>query len=426
MGVTIVGQGNAQPADVLTGSNFSSNNGTDQPGSMPNNGSPTLQPGASLAAGYYSGGSAASPGSGSQTFSTPGSFSFTVPSGVTRVTAALAGGGGGAAPLALSSSTSTSTAWGSALPSLSFATNAGSWYTIGLLYAAPSTASPSATASISGTALTQYTSYGTGVGAGETALVLWTYQASASGSVAVSFGGSTTATLYASFSVDGQAAGTPTNTTLTVASGTQTVSGPNLIVINAGGNPTTAITWTNASGLWSELDSDSAVAGAAYATSGTVDYSWAASSASNIVTTVPLVLNSLGGGGGATIFSSLLSVTPASIISGTVGAGGVSAASPTAGGSSTLTVGTVTLTATGGGAASSSPGSGGTVTSGATGQLAASPGSSGTDGAGGASTTLPNTMILGGAGATASTSAGVGGGGYHNYNGGDGQVIINW
>lgn len=64
---------------------------------MPNQGSPILQPGASITPGYYPGGQAAAPGSGSVSFTTPGSFSWTVPSGVTRIVCIMCGGGGGGA-----------------------------------------------------------------------------------------------------------------------------------------------------------------------------------------------------------------------------------------------------------------------------------------------------------------------------------------
>lgn len=89
--------GTATASDVLSGFTFSSAGaGVNADGAMTNEGSPTLQPGASIAAGYYSGGSAASPGSGSQSYTTPGTYTFTVPSGVTRLfISAMSGGGGG-------------------------------------------------------------------------------------------------------------------------------------------------------------------------------------------------------------------------------------------------------------------------------------------------------------------------------------------
>ncbi len=52
--------GSATVADVLTGATFASAAGIGLAGTMPNNGAPTLQPGAAIAAGYYSGGGAAS------------------------------------------------------------------------------------------------------------------------------------------------------------------------------------------------------------------------------------------------------------------------------------------------------------------------------------------------------------------------------
>jgi len=81
---------NVPAANVLTGTTIASVAGT-----MPNQGSPTLQPGASITPRYYPGGSVAAPTAGSQTFTSAGSFTWTVPSGVTRVIAELLGGGGG-------------------------------------------------------------------------------------------------------------------------------------------------------------------------------------------------------------------------------------------------------------------------------------------------------------------------------------------
>ena len=51
--------GTATAADVLSGSTFASAAGIGLTGSTPNNGAPPPQPGAAIAAGYYSGGSAA-------------------------------------------------------------------------------------------------------------------------------------------------------------------------------------------------------------------------------------------------------------------------------------------------------------------------------------------------------------------------------
>ncbi len=51
--------GSATAADVLSGAGFSSAAGIGLTGTMPNNGAPTLQPGTAISAGYYSGGSAA-------------------------------------------------------------------------------------------------------------------------------------------------------------------------------------------------------------------------------------------------------------------------------------------------------------------------------------------------------------------------------
>lgn len=59
------------------------------------NESVTLQPGQTATPGWYPAAHAASPGSGSQSYTTPGSYSFTVPSGVTRILMWWIGGGGG-------------------------------------------------------------------------------------------------------------------------------------------------------------------------------------------------------------------------------------------------------------------------------------------------------------------------------------------
>lgn len=88
--------GTATTSDVLSGFTFSSAvAGINAKGLMPNQGQPILQPGQSLAAGYYSGGQAAAPGSGSVSFTTPGTYSWTVSSGVTRIRIVVGGAGGG-------------------------------------------------------------------------------------------------------------------------------------------------------------------------------------------------------------------------------------------------------------------------------------------------------------------------------------------
>jgi hypothetical protein len=86
------GSGTAQPADVLSGKTFTNDQG-EQTGTMPNRGSPTLQPGQSISAGYYSGGSVAYPPHGLQEFTA--SDSFTVPAGVNQIVVFVCGGGGG-------------------------------------------------------------------------------------------------------------------------------------------------------------------------------------------------------------------------------------------------------------------------------------------------------------------------------------------
>ncbi|WP_407310903.1 glycine-rich domain-containing protein [Desulfosporosinus sp. SB140] len=85
-----VAQVNVPAANVLTGTTIANVAGT-----MPNQGSPTLQPGTSITPGYYGGGSVANAPHSSQTYSTPGTYTFTVPASVTKVTAIIGGAGGG-------------------------------------------------------------------------------------------------------------------------------------------------------------------------------------------------------------------------------------------------------------------------------------------------------------------------------------------
>lgn len=73
---------------LLTGTTVAGTAGT-----MPNNGSPTKQPGDSIAPGYYGGGSVANYPHGSQLFTANGTF--TVPANVTQITVQAVGGGGG-------------------------------------------------------------------------------------------------------------------------------------------------------------------------------------------------------------------------------------------------------------------------------------------------------------------------------------------
>lgn len=89
-GSGVVAEVSVPASDVLTGTTIAGVGGT-----MPNQGSPTLQPGQSITSGYYGGGSAAAPTSGIQYFNSPGSYTFTVPSGVTRIIGAMWGAGGG-------------------------------------------------------------------------------------------------------------------------------------------------------------------------------------------------------------------------------------------------------------------------------------------------------------------------------------------
>lgn len=105
-GSVIQASGNAGAVQVLTGYTASNSSGGFS-GSMPNNGSPTLNPGASITAGYYSGGSVASTPHGNQVFTASGSF--TVPSNVTQVVLTAIGGGGSS-----NSSSSYPGGWGGA------------------------------------------------------------------------------------------------------------------------------------------------------------------------------------------------------------------------------------------------------------------------------------------------------------------------
>ncbi|MHB1865544.1 MAG: glycine-rich domain-containing protein, partial [Candidatus Saccharimonadales bacterium] len=90
----IVGLGTATPAQVLEGYTATSGSGANQAGTMPNLGAQTLQPGAAaIGPGYVTSAQAASPGSGSQTFTSSGTL--TVPSGVTRLRVLQWGAGGG-------------------------------------------------------------------------------------------------------------------------------------------------------------------------------------------------------------------------------------------------------------------------------------------------------------------------------------------
>lgn len=77
-------------ANVLTGTTIAGVAGT-----MPNQGSPTLNPGQSISAGYYSGGSVLAIPHGSQLWNTPGTYTFTIPANVNQLIATCLGGGGG-------------------------------------------------------------------------------------------------------------------------------------------------------------------------------------------------------------------------------------------------------------------------------------------------------------------------------------------
>ncbi len=87
-------QGTATTADVLPSVTFSSGTVVNEAGTMPVNSGTTYQPGQHIKAGFDDGSSVvASPGSGSQTFTSSGTF--TVRSGVTRLLVEMWGSGGG-------------------------------------------------------------------------------------------------------------------------------------------------------------------------------------------------------------------------------------------------------------------------------------------------------------------------------------------
>jgi len=87
--------GTLTTADVLSGkTGYSTDPESKIIGTMPEQGSPTLQPGAAIAAGHYSGGSVAAVPHGSQSYTTPGTYSFTVPANVNTLTLLIGGAGG--------------------------------------------------------------------------------------------------------------------------------------------------------------------------------------------------------------------------------------------------------------------------------------------------------------------------------------------
>ena len=77
--------GSATPGSVLSNETFDSSSGVGQTGTMPNQGSPTLLPGQSIPAGYYSGGSAATvQATSSSVTSSSGTASFTLYGGAAK------------------------------------------------------------------------------------------------------------------------------------------------------------------------------------------------------------------------------------------------------------------------------------------------------------------------------------------------------
>ncbi len=96
---SIILPGNATPAQVLAGQTFSAGTNYNVPGTMPNQGSPTLNPGQAITAGYYGGGNVAAAPHGYQFYTTPGSHSLVVPVSVTVLFAFMVAGGGGCSTL---------------------------------------------------------------------------------------------------------------------------------------------------------------------------------------------------------------------------------------------------------------------------------------------------------------------------------------
>ncbi|MCL8207179.1 MAG: hypothetical protein K6V97_03775 [Actinomycetia bacterium] len=398
--------------------------------------------------GWYQ--SIAVPGSGSQTFSTPGSFSLTVPSGVTRLQALLTGGGGGGGEGA---------SWGL----LAFATGATSTTanvtagdTILVLYgdATDSTGGAiSGRCTVGSVTATNFLAADNSAGKPYSLGILGFYAvANTTGSVMVSLsnlsGFQSAGTYAVLFVIDVGAGVTPSATgfgatalpstsgsTVTVNFAAQAVSCINVVGENSYSYNAVSVTWSG------QVSDDTTfgqpvgnvgntfMAAAFYNAGQSGSAVWANTNTDSnqpyVYGTILLEGGGRGGGGGATVLTNLIPVTSGDTVSGTVGAGGTSGSSPTAGGNTTLTVGSTTYTGAGGGAASSSSyGSGGAVSTG-TGILLSSAGQAGTSPAGGAAGSI-NGQLGGGAGATSSAAPGVGGGGWGSYNGGNGQVIIWW
>jgi len=86
--------GNATAAQVLAPNTFGTENGV-IPGTMVNRGKPTLRPGDILLSGYYDTNTITTQPNGQQDYTTPGTYNWIAPTGVTSIIAVIVGGGGG-------------------------------------------------------------------------------------------------------------------------------------------------------------------------------------------------------------------------------------------------------------------------------------------------------------------------------------------
>jgi len=426
--------GTATAADVLTGYTFSSAvAGIGVAGTMPNQGSPTLQPGQTLAAGYYSGGQAAVPGSGSQIFSTPGPFSFTVPSGVTRLTTVLTGAGGGG---------NCTPGWnllGSTAVATSISVSVTQGHTILVLYGDATNSnggSISGICTVGSVTATNFLAANNAAGATFSLGVLGFYAtANTSGTVTVSLSNLTgfqSAGTYAILfvidvgrnvipSVTGFGASTlpsTSGTQVTVDFSAQNTSCINLVGEQSNIASNVSVGWTgNVSGdtafnqpqIYGDNITFMSIAFFNPSQSGSATWSNTNDDTRHAYVYGTILLSNSGGGGAIALID-LIDVLPGQTITGIVGAGGTSGS----GGNTTLTVGNTTWTANGGGAASASgPGTGGAASTQA-GVYLSSAGQNGMSFAGGMAGSL-NGQVGGGTGAinqSASLIPGAGGAGY--------------
>jgi len=285
---------------------------------------------------------------GSVSFTNPGPFSWTVPSGVTRLNAVLTGaGGGGGSPANITLTDSTNqenSSVGNYTWTLAITPTWNTGYSVTLI-----SFSVSLAAALSGANITMYVFNSSGS-------ALWSYSWA---NVSPNAGWFTTPTInlaltsgntyylgwcssvYWTFNTDSATSQTVSDNSV----------GENLSVnINAG--------YWGSSCAWP-------------VTSSLNNFTW------YLQLKFAVALGIGGGGGGAINLIGLIPVLPGQTVTGTVGAGGTSGLLPTAGGNTTLTVGSTTWTANGGGPASSSgPGTGGAASA-QTGVLLSADGQSG-------------------------------------------------